>query len=102
MGNVRPQMKTVQLSEEKLKVAATLRKYRVENGLSQQKVADMLGIDRSTYSYYETGKVCPSFFQMMTLFRLYQVTAETFMANENCDYYFWRTKRPRKRAQQTP
>ncbi len=33
-----------------------LKKARVDCGLTQQQVADLLGIDRSSYTYYETGK----------------------------------------------
>lgn len=33
-----------------------LRAVRRERNMSQQKVADFLGVDRSTYSYYESGK----------------------------------------------
>lgn len=33
-----------------------LKKARLECGLTQQQVADLLGIDRSSYTYYETGK----------------------------------------------
>ncbi len=33
-----------------------LKKARLDCGLTQQQVADLLGIDRSSYTYYETGK----------------------------------------------
>lgn len=29
----------------------------MESGLTQKQIADILGIDRSTYSYYESGKI---------------------------------------------
>lgn len=34
----------------------TLRAIRNMRGMTQQQVAEKLGIDRSTYTYYETGK----------------------------------------------
>lgn len=37
-----------------------LRKLRKECGCSQQQMADLLNISRSTYTYYETGKSEPS------------------------------------------
>lgn len=33
-----------------------LKKARLDCGLTQQQVAELLGIDRSSYTYYETGK----------------------------------------------
>ena len=37
-----------------------LRAIRKGNGYSQQQIADILNISRSTYTYYETGKSEPS------------------------------------------
>lgn len=34
----------------------TLRAIRNMRGMTQQQVAEKLGVDRSTYTYYETGK----------------------------------------------
>ena len=33
-----------------------IRKLRKERGLTQQRLADYLGMDRSTYAYYESGR----------------------------------------------
>jgi len=33
-----------------------IRKLRQEKGLTQKQVADYLGVDRSTYAYYESGR----------------------------------------------
>ena len=38
-------------------LGAVLRKYRKINSLTQQRVADYLGIDRTTYSKYEGLKL---------------------------------------------
>jgi DNA-binding XRE family transcriptional regulator len=37
----------------------TLRKYRNERGFTQQKLADLLKIPRTTMSFYETKKMYP-------------------------------------------
>lgn len=34
----------------------SLRAIRTMRGMTQQQVAEKLGVDRSTYTYYETGK----------------------------------------------
>ena len=47
--------------DAKLLLGMRLRKFRKENGYSQSHIANVLGIERSTYTYYETGKPCRSF-----------------------------------------
>ena len=44
---------------EKLEFNELLKKSRVEHGMTQQQVADKIGIDKSTYCGYETGKRQP-------------------------------------------
>ena len=41
-------------------LSENLRTLRKKFKLTQQEVADILGIDRSTYTFYETGKTNPS------------------------------------------
>ena len=41
--------------------ARALRKLRIRSGLSQQAMADALGVNRATYSYYELGTTAPDF-----------------------------------------
>lgn len=41
-------------------VSERLRTARTVCGFTQQQIADILGIDRSAYSYYETGRTEPS------------------------------------------
>ncbi|MBQ8502903.1 MAG: helix-turn-helix domain-containing protein [Clostridia bacterium] len=55
-------------------VAETLKKVRKEHNLKQQDVATILGIDRSTYTFYETGKTCPSLPTMIKLAKAYDCT----------------------------
>ncbi len=52
-------------------LGARLRKYRLENGYSQNNIANILGIERSTYTYYEVGKTTPVVFDLMRLADLY-------------------------------
>ncbi len=55
-------------------VAEMLKKVRKEHNLKQQDVADILGIERSTYTFYETGKTCPSLPTMVKLAKAYNCT----------------------------
>ena len=50
-----------------------LKKYRLNCGYSQQMVANTLNIDRSTYTYYETGKSMPSMNTILILKNLFKI-----------------------------
>ena len=49
----------------------TLKRVRKEHKLTQEDVAGVLGIDRTTYTFYETGKTSPSIATLTTLAALY-------------------------------
>lgn len=57
-------------------IASTLRTLRKANGFTQKQIADKLNIDRSTYSYYELGKINPSIGSMITLSELYGLSLD--------------------------
>ena len=56
-----------------------LRNFRKENGYSQSHLANILGIERSTYTYYETGKTVPVVFDLMRLADLYNTTLDDLL-----------------------
>ena len=41
------------------KISEKIKKFRKKINYTQKQVADYLGVDRSTYSYYELGKIIP-------------------------------------------
>lgn len=53
---------------------ALLRKLRRENGLTQRQVADLLHMDRSTYTYLELGHTRLNIENLVKLARLYRVS----------------------------
>lgn len=55
-----------------------LRKYRNEHNFTQKKVADYLGIDRTTYCKYETVRK-PELDVIMKLAALYNVSVDEFL-----------------------
>ena len=57
----------------------TLRDLRKQNELTQQQVADVLSIDRSTYAYYETGKTSPDVQQLLQLAQIFKVTPNAML-----------------------
>ena len=52
---------------------------RQERGLTQQQVADALGISRSAYAYYEIGGSEPSLSGLWELAQYFQVSADSLL-----------------------
>lgn len=53
-----------------------IKMLREANSLTQKQVATALGIDRSSYSYYESGKSQPNIDGLKILARLYDVSID--------------------------
>lgn len=49
-------------------------------GVTQQEVAELLKIDRSTYSYWETGKTEPSIKNLSKLCRIFNIDFNTLLS----------------------
>ncbi len=56
-----------------------LKKLREEKEFTQKYVADYLNVDRSTYTYYETGKTEPSLTTLAKLCELFEVDFNTIL-----------------------
>ena len=59
-----------------------IRKLRSDNGLTQQQVANHLGIDRSTYAYYESGRTRINIDVIVKLAHFYQVRYAVLLGPE--------------------
>jgi transcriptional regulator with XRE-family HTH domain len=59
-----------------------LRAIRMEHNLTQRNIADVLGVDRTTYTLYETGATSPSPDTLYKLSRMYDVTVGYLMGVE--------------------
>lgn len=55
-------------------VAQNLRRIRKAHKLTQQDIANVLGVDRSTYTLYETGSTSPSIENLEKLSNIYNAT----------------------------
>ena len=53
-----------------------LRRLRIDCGLTQQAVADALNINRSTYSFHESGKTQPDLQRVTALSRIFDIPLE--------------------------
>jgi len=60
----------------------TLRALRNEKGLTQQQVAGHLGVDRSTYAYYESGRTKVNTDIVVKLAHFYRVRYAAFLGPE--------------------
>jgi len=63
--------------------AEKLRKCRDHCGLSQLQVATVLGIDRSTYTGYESGRTEPNLTTIVKLADLFDVDVTTLLPKED-------------------
>lgn len=59
-----------------------LRAIRTEHKLTQQSVADILGVDRTTYTVYEIGSSYPSLESLYKLSQIYNVTVDYLIGAE--------------------
>ena len=66
-------------------IGQRLKAARKECKLTQQQVADILGIDRSTYAYYELGVSNPSFENLATLAGIFKTDADWLLGIDRND-----------------
>ena len=59
-----------------------LKRLRENNGYTQQQVANALSIERSTYTYYETGKTTPDINTIVKLAKIFNVSYTEMLENE--------------------
>lgn len=59
-----------------------LKYYRKSKHLSQQQVADSIGINQKTYSNYENGQSEPSIANLIKLAKLFGVSVDTLVGND--------------------
>lgn len=54
----------------------------MQAGYTQKQVADLLGVDRSTYSYYELGRINPDIKTIMKLSEIFKVHYTRILESE--------------------
>lgn len=64
-------------------ISKAIKKLRKKRGYTQKQVADLLGLDRSTYSYYELGKIKPDVTTVMKLSEIFDVHYTTILEPED-------------------
>lgn len=85
-------------------LAKTLRKLRIEAGFTQQNLADILNINRSTYTYYESGKTTPDIRSLKQIAAVLGVNIEIFLESEPLSPTLndYENRRPAKKIRNNP
>lgn len=65
-----------------IKIGKKLRMLREKFGYTQQHMANILNVDRSTYSYYETEKTSPDIATLITLSNVFCVGIEELLGQD--------------------
>lgn len=95
--------KRYQYANREKPLAKTLRQLRLNAGFTQQNIADALNINRSTYTYYETGKTTPDIHTLKVLARVFDVPIDAFLVDQPIKSLSdFEGKRPKKTVQQDP
>lgn len=69
-------------SFQQASLSLALRAYRQRVGLSQREVADILNLNRSTYSYYELGKTLPDPVTLHRIAKIFGVPVQALFEEE--------------------
>ena len=67
------------MEPELKEVAEKLRAYREASALSQKQIADALGIERSTYTKYETGETPLKLSKLVNIAEILNIPAEALL-----------------------
>lgn len=62
--------------KEKSLLSARLRLLRVATGMRQEEVAQVLGVSRSSYTYYELSRSKPDYDTLISLAKLFRVSID--------------------------
>lgn len=60
-----------------------IQSYRKKNGLSQEQLAEALGVSRQAVSKWELNDAQPDLDKVLALARLFQVSTDTLLGNES-------------------
>lgn len=66
---------------DKKHIGKKLKELRKKSNLSQQKIADICSISRSTYSHYEIGLTLITTLTLYTLCKHYKISIDDFLRN---------------------
>ena len=65
------------------KLSNKIKILREKHGLTQSEIAECLGIDRSTYTYYENGRTIPPWHTLRKIAQVFRVSYTDLLEDEN-------------------
>ncbi len=63
-------------------ISDNIKKYRKENNLSQDELAEKLGVSRQSISLWETGQTQPTIENIIALSRIFNVSTDSILDND--------------------
>lgn len=69
-------MRYIKNNEE---LSFNLKRARQQRDLTQKQVAEKLNVDRSTYTYYESGRTTPTIYQIIEISKILDVNVSYFL-----------------------
>ncbi len=76
-------MKIQKYIKSKKELGENLKKARIKLGISQDIVAKLTNLSRSSISYYESGVNLPNIFILIKLMRIYKITINDLIFTRN-------------------
>ena len=68
-------------------ITEIIKKLRISCNYTQKQVADKLGVDRSTYAYYESGRIKPDIDTIMKLSTICKVHYTQILESETQEQF---------------
>ena len=70
---------------EETNISQILKACRQKAGITQAQFAETIGVKRSAYAYYESGRTKPKFETLKTIAKVYNLDLNTLLATEKND-----------------
>ena len=65
------------------KISEKIKILRTKLGVTQKHIASILGVDRSTYTYYELGKTVPNWPMIKRIAKVFKISPYNLLEDDN-------------------
>lgn len=65
------------------KISEKIKILRTKLGVTQKHIASILGVDRSTYTYYELGKTVPNWSMIKRIAKVFKISPYNLLEDDN-------------------
>lgn len=77
------------LSNLNVNLSANLRRLRLRKGISQEKLAEILRISRTSYNRIEKGRVCPDLATVCAILHYFEIPLEYLVSDRLEDHVYY-------------